>query len=376
MKKMMFKVQLLPLFLTFVTLPIALASQGYEENSYEQPPSKMKFNIGFNLPSMSISLPKLELPQISIKASVKNKKPFTLKLPVIKFNGYANSEEDNSYGGGDSYGANNAGGGGGGQSYSSGPTAYASGSGASGYVNAQPENVYGGQGGGYEPRPAVPTYGAASEGPQYGPSEPAYASSGYSTATQQAPSSAYQTKPQYNQVPNQPQQQQHQQPQPQQPAYQIQNSYQPVANVYHAPTRNTQVVNPSPYTGTLPTTAANGYYVPRPVNNHHQPQQQVPSYREEPKSGPVQLYQAGSGIYQGSNPYDTSPEQGSVAAAYSTPNGQIGYSSFNRRSNRLSNTHFPSYRSLEAAATLPEGRYVLAPIGDETYKWQPILLRV
>src|SRR4051812_19379635 len=65
---------------------------------YEPPTKKTKFNIGFNLPAMSISLPKLELPQISIKASVKDKKPFTLKLPIIKFNAHASTEEDDGYG--------------------------------------------------------------------------------------------------------------------------------------------------------------------------------------------------------------------------------------------------------------------------------------
>lgn len=358
-----------------------VASQGYEENSYDQPPSKMKFNIGFNLPSMSISLPKLELPQISIKASVKNKKPFTLKLPVIKFNGYANSEEDNSYGSGGNdagyAGGNNA------PAYP-GPTAYASGSGASGYVSALPENAYaggqgGGGGGGYERPAAGPTY--SSEGAQYGQNEPAYASSGYSAATQ-APSSPYQSKPQALQQPHyqvnqpQPQQTHHQQPQP---AYQIHNSpYQAAANVYNAPTQSTQVVNSSPYTGTSPTATANGYYVPRPVTNH---QQQVPSYRDEPKSAPVQLYQAaGAGLYTAANPYETPEHAGPVASAYAPSNGGqlAGYSTFHRRSNRISNTHFPTFRSYEtAAATLPEGRFVLAPLGDEsTYKWQPILLRV
>lgn len=61
---------------------------------------------------MSISLPKLELPQISIKASVRQKKPFTLQLPVIKFNAHATTEEDEDqgYGSGGGYGVGGGGG--------------------------------------------------------------------------------------------------------------------------------------------------------------------------------------------------------------------------------------------------------------------------
>ena len=122
----------------------ARADGGYEEGY--APPPKTKFNIGFNLPAMSITLPKLELPQISIKASVKNKKPFTLKMPIIKFNAHASSEEDNEYGGGGGgyapppaaggYPAGEADAGG----YPSGPAAYASSpNGVTGYASSVQE---------------------------------------------------------------------------------------------------------------------------------------------------------------------------------------------------------------------------------------------
>lgn len=69
---------------------------GGSYNTYEEeaPAPKLKFNIGFNVPSMSISLPKLELPQISIRASIKQKKPFQLQLPQISFTKHISAEED------------------------------------------------------------------------------------------------------------------------------------------------------------------------------------------------------------------------------------------------------------------------------------------
>lgn len=356
--------------LSIVTL--VQSQGGYEENSYDQPPSKMKFNIGFNLPSMSISLPKLELPQISIKASVKNKKPFTLKLPVIKFNGYANSEEDNSYGGG--HGAGGDAGGYGGSSnhgasgagYNSassygasspGPAAYASGSGASGYVSATPD-AYSSPSTGYNgERPSSPSYSPDLNN-QYTPNEPAYASSGYSPATQSA-SSLYSGKtPQYSLNDEQPSQ----------PAYQLSNSHQTPSNVYN----NRPIVN-SYNAGNLPSNQGNNYYV---ASNQHQQQQprRLPSYREEPKvSSPVSLYQSGSNVYQGSNPYVVASEQLHGSQNNYNPGSQYSHSSLNRRSNRPSNIQYDeTFKSYETSATsLPEGRYILAPIGND-YKWQPL----
>ena len=380
--------------LSIVTL--VKAQGGYEENSYEHPPNKMKFNIGFNLPSMSISLPKLELPQISIKASVKNKKPFTLKLPVIKFNGYANTEEDNSYGGGHAGGGDSGYGGGsanhgpgagagynGPSSYgaaSAGPAAYASGSGASGYVSATPVESYSSPASGYGDRPSSPSYSTADVGNQYTPNEPAYASSGYSPATQSASSSLYSGKAQHSltQGPQYSLNEEH----PAQPAYQLQNAYQAPSNVYNS----RPVVNS--YSGNSPSAQGNGYYVAS-VSNHQQQQQHaprgLPSYREEPKvSAPVSLYQSGGNVYQGSNPYVLSSEavHQSHQPQANYNGGGNGYASsahgsFNRRTNRPSNLQYQeTFKSYETSATsLPEGRYVLAPIGDD-YKWQPLLLKV
>jgi hypothetical protein len=76
---------------------------------------KLRFNIGFNVPSMSISLPKLELPQISIRAAIKQRKPFRLQLPKISFSSSVSATEEDdepapekpSYGNNNNYQANN-----------------------------------------------------------------------------------------------------------------------------------------------------------------------------------------------------------------------------------------------------------------------------
>ncbi|KAI1282133.1 hypothetical protein HDE_13256 [Halotydeus destructor] len=86
--------------LTILTIGLTLVSAQYgggsygQEEEHQEPSRKLKFNIGFNVPSMSISLPKLELPQISIKASIKQRKPFQLRLPRITFNSHVSATEE------------------------------------------------------------------------------------------------------------------------------------------------------------------------------------------------------------------------------------------------------------------------------------------
>ena len=275
---------------------------------------------------MSISLPKLELPQISIKASVKNKKPFVLKLPVIKFNGYANTEEDNSYDSGHSQsGYNGQSNHGSGASYngqssygssSSGASGYASaGSGASGYASATPD-AYSSAGqpasssgysdhpsssSGYSEQPqSSPSY-PADAGNQYTSNEPAYTSSGYSADTQGA--SVYTGKAQQS-LPQAPQYTSNEE-QPAQPEYHTQNVYQVPSHAYN----NRPAVNP--YSNNLPSEQDNSYYVASVNNHRYQEPQQYASrkYREEAAvSDPVSLYQAASNVYQGSVPYVVSSE--------------------------------------------------------------------
>ena len=214
---------------------------GYQEvssNNYEPPP-KTKFNIGFNLPAMSISLPKLELPQISIKASVKNKKPFTLKLPIIKFNAHANTEEEYptpQYGGGDQHPQ---------QQYPSGPgpSAYASaGNGISAYASstdsyeAPPKNSY--------EAPASHDYQQPPPQNQYEPM--AYASRAAYSRTPQNPHSVA-AQPVAHAAPQQ--QQQHQQP--------VHHYMQPAVNQYE----------PMPY-----QPLASDAYVPAAQGQHYQTQ--------------------------------------------------------------------------------------------------------
>ena len=257
---------------------------------------------------MSISLPKLELPQISIKASVKQKKPFTLQLPVIKFNAHAATEEDDS-------------------GYPTGGEGYASGGpDTSGYAGVQS--------GGYVGPAANMGYERPSAG-QYGTPEP---DSGYaSSSSQQAPAAAapvYQEQPnQYQSQPNQYQsqpqsygpsaQQQNQQQYQQQPPQPEQQYQQPQPAYVQSVPSNHQEPQRHPHYGFQgrsvadyrASTSSNGYYVPRPtsqnrVQTHKQPviqyqnsqfQQQVPQQQiqsiRQPVDGNVKYYEAAQ-LYQ------------------------------------------------------------------------------
>jgi len=166
--------------LLLLILPALVLSQEYGEDDgggYEQPHKNTKFNIGFNLPAMSISLPKLELPQISIKASMKNKKPMVLKLPIIKFNAHASSEEDD-YGNNDYGNKGYSGGGGGGAGYSGGGYSGGGGGGAGysggGYSSSNQGNSYSGNQGGQQYNPPSTAYMSTGNGISIGVSNSDY----------------------------------------------------------------------------------------------------------------------------------------------------------------------------------------------------------
>jgi len=105
------------------------ASNRYQSNGngYQKPQEEgnnIKLNLGVNVPAMSIKLPKLELPQITIRASIKQRKqPFRLQLPQISFSAHGNTDDEEeqpanydngnngyqqqtSYSGGGGYGGN------------------------------------------------------------------------------------------------------------------------------------------------------------------------------------------------------------------------------------------------------------------------------
>lgn len=280
------------------TLNVVRTQGNYEENSHEEQPSKMKFNIGFNLPSMSISLPKLELPQISIKASVKNKKPFTLKLPVIKFNGYANTEEDNSHDSGYNYQSNHPTG----ASYNShpspaGPTAYASGSGASGYASATPDayssHPQSSSSSGYLEQPASSPSYSTDPNNQYKSNGATYLSSSAYSSNTHGPS-VYSGKAQQS-VP----QTHHYTVNDEQPEYhRVQNGYENAANDY-----NSRPIATS-YSSNSPSEQDNSYYVTSA--NNHDYQQPRQNYQDETKvSDQVSLYKAASNVYQENLSYFT-----------------------------------------------------------------------
>lgn len=278
-------------FLVIILLAITIEvnCDGGYGGSYPEPPAqKMKFNIGFNLPSMSISLPKLELPQISIKASVKQKKPFTLQLPVIKFNAHAATEEDDA-------------------EYPTAPQ---------GYASAEPDtSPYAGvQSGGYLGPAANMGYERPAAG-QYGAPEP---DAGYASSSHQAPAAAtpYNGQPQgqaVNQYQSQPQQPVHstqsygqqsphqQQPQPAyvtnavqtysvQPSQYQQEAPQPAQYQQEAPQPSQYGFQGRAIADYRASTSANGYYVPKPTTSNNQQQQARPAmqYQQQPQ---MQLHQ-------------------------------------------------------------------------------------
>lgn len=344
------------------------ADGGYEEGGgYEAPPPKTKFNIGFNLPAMSISLPKLELPQISIKASVKNKKPFTLKMPVIKFNAHASTEDDNEYGGGygqppaPAYGEGDGGAGG----YAAGPTAYASSpNGVSGYASSVPE---------------VPAYAAAAANPKVGyerpasgqyndqsAQQPAYQQPSYGQAGEQqhqAAVNAYASGQTYSRpATQQPQQQQSyliqnqgysSQPQPFVP----QHNYQPQPQMTYLAS-NKQSLSPIHHESSHAMTS-NGYPVPRPVQQANQ----VPEYRDEN----VKYYNSAP-LYQQSQ-----PSAGSAPLIQEFYGSRLRPSGYGRRSGRPYVEHMGGV--FLASASDAGGPIFLTPFNEnmESMHWHPLM---
>lgn len=344
--------------------------------NYEAPAKNTKFNIGFNLPAMSISLPKLELPQISIKASMKNKKPFTLQLPIIKFNAHASTEEEESYPSNKGYGdnggnyassgnygggeqANSYGGSQGGQSYGNVPMVYASStaSGASGYASAgdaAPQS-YGASNVGYE-RPAAGQYGDVN-----GQVEPAYAGSGYVPAPAQyaqQPSGYSSTQGNYQQ---------------QQPQQQYSNQAAPTYQDFKAPAAA------SPYPATQPAAAANGYYVPRPVFVGQYNQNNLNN-----NGNNIQYMDENTRYYGASNTYNQQ-QQPLLNAMYvhATSPDNAGYVSNlhgnnmnNRYGRRSTRPHVEKVGGVFLASSSDgQGTYVLAPMTEEDTKWRPIIRR-
>lgn len=271
-------------FLVIILLAITIEvnCDGEYGGSYPEPPAqKMKFNIGFNLPSMSISLPKLELPQISIKASVKQKKPFTLQLPVIKFNAHAATEEDDSeY---PSHGAS-----------------------PHGYASAEPDtSAYAGvQSGGYLGPAANMGYERPPAG-QYGAPEPdaGYASSSHQTPAAAAPYNGQPQEQTLNQYQSQPQQPVHSTQ-----SYGQQSAQQQQQPAYVTNAVQTYSVQPAQYQQEPPqpsqygfqgravadyraSTSANGYYVPKPTTSNNQNQQARPAIQYQQQQPPIQLHQ-------------------------------------------------------------------------------------
>lgn len=363
-----------------VTLPSeTYADGGYEEGGgYEHPPPKTKFNIGFNLPAMSISMPKLELPQISIKASVKNKKPFTLKMPVIKFNAHASTEDDNDYGPG--YGGHApapapygmAEGGAGGY----GPSAYASTpNGASGYASSEIAEV--------------PSYAAAAANPKVGyerpaagqyndaSAQPATYSSGstYGQASNQnvaTPNAYANTQTFSHPMPQQPQQQQqHQAQQPQ--GYTLQNqgynsqpqqfvpqhNYQPAQQIQYQSVAQNKPSNAPIQFQSVPTVTANGYRVPRLVQQPNQ----VPEYRDEN----IKFY-GSAPLYQ--QPQHQMPSAGSGPLIEEFYGSRLRPTGYGRRSNRPYVEHMGGV--FLASASDSESPIFLTPFENmNSIKWSP-----
>lgn len=359
------------------TLPLeTYADGGYEEGGggYEHPPPKTKFNIGFNLPAMSISLPKLELPQISIKASVKNKKPFTLQMPVIKFNAHASTEEDHEYGSGGGYGGHapaaygEAEGGAGGY----GPSAYASSpNGVSGYASSDIAEVpsYAAAAAspklGYE-RPAAGQYNDASAQPAAYPSGSSYGQAGNQNA---AAPNTYASAQTYNRpMPQQPQQQQHQVPQ----GYTLQNqgytsqpqTFIPQHNYQSAQQIQYQPVASKPSNGltqyqSVPTMTANGYRAPRPVQQPNQ----VPEYRDEN----IKFYGSAPLYHQPQNQMQSTGSGPLIEEFYGSRLRPTGYV---RRSNRPYVEHMGGV--FLASASDAESPVFLTPFDNiNSIKWSP-----
>lgn len=363
-----------------ITLPLeSHANEGYGEGGgYEAPPPKTKFNIGFNLPAMSISLPKLELPQISIKASVKNKKPFTLKMPVIKFNAHASTEEDHEYGGGSggyapppapAYGEGD----GGAAPYPSGPTAYASSpNGISGYASSIPE---------------MPAYAASSANPKLGYERPSAGQYNDVSAQPQAQvsGSAYSPAPDQNQNSNNPYANMQtysrpiQQGPPQQQPYMPQNQgYTPQAHQPFTPQHNYQIqpqpqqlqqqtIANQPAIGPAyqvsPAITANGYHVPRPAHQANQ----VPEYRDENVK-----YYGSAPLYQSTQPAPTSGSGPVVDEYYGA---RLRPSGYGRRSTRPYLEHMGGV--FLASASDNNGPFLLTPYNERIMErmdfWHPLM---
>ena len=355
------------------TLPLqSEANEGYGEGGgYEAPPPKTKFNIGFNLPAMSISLPKLELPQISIKASVKNKKPFTLKMPVIKFNAHASTEEDNEYGGGGGYGPppapayGEAEGG----AYPSGPTAYASSpNGISGYASSLPEMpAYAASAAnpkvGYE-RPAAGQYNDASAQPQ------AYGSGSAAPDQNQNAQNPYANVQTYSRPIQQgaPQEQSSYTPQnqgytPQQvftPQHKYQIQPQQPQQSYQLPANTVPATGPAYHVS--PTVTANGYHVPRLAQQANQ----VPEYRDENVK-----YYAAAPLYQTTQP--AVPTSGSGPLVEEFYGSRLRPSNYGRRSTRPYLEHMGGV--FLASASDNGGPYFLTPFNErmDLLQWNPLM---
>jgi hypothetical protein len=346
---------------------------GYGGGSYEAPPPKTKFNIGFNLPAMSISLPKLELPQISIKASVKNKKPFTLKMPIIKFNAHASTEEE--YGGGD-YGGGQP------QAYGEadgGPSAYASsGNGISGYANSGPEmQAYAASAAnpkiGYQ-RPAAGQYNEAPAQPQsYAPG------SGYNNpAPEQNQNTPYAAGPQvYSR--------QIQQAAPQEQVYAAaqnihspthgytsqahqtftpQHNYQPQPLPQIPAPRPVQQAAVGPVYQVTPAVTANGYHVPRPAQSANQ----VPEYKDEN----VKFYGAAP-LYQSAPLNPSSSGSGPVIEEF-YGGTRLQPSRYGRRSTR--NPYLENVGGVFlASASDQNGPFILTPFNErmDLIRWNPLI---
>ena len=368
---------------------LASGSQGYGDEGYEQPPptKNTKFNIGFNLPAMSISLPKLELPQISIKASMKNKKPFVLQLPIIKFNAHASSEEEDAYptgnnegygnnGGGKNYGNNegNSYGNQGGQSYGGPGMAYATaGNGVSAYVSSSDSgpSYSGGPNVGYE-RPAAGQY------QDVGQVEPAYAGSGYVPAPAQyaSPPQEYPSNNQNKNYQQGPPQQYHHHQQPQQYSninqYINSNQALPTYQEFKAPAAS------SPYQATQPTVAANGYYVPRPVivgqynpnNNHANNNNNIQYLTDDNKHyAPMYTQQQPPVMFAQSVP---AADHAYLANFHG--NNNLNFNPQSRYGRRSGRTHVEKIGGVFLAASSDRrGSYILAPWTEDAFSWKPII---
>lgn len=341
------------------------ADDGYGDGGgYEAPPPKTKFNIGFNLPAMSISLPKLELPQISIKASVKNKKPFVLKMPVIKFNAHASTEEEGEYGPGPGYGPPPppAYGEGDGGAYPSGPSAYASSpNGISGYASSLPETpAYAASAAnpklGYE-RPAASAYNDAA-----GQSQPQAYPSGYSSAADQGQNAQSPYVPKYSR-PVQPAAPQLQPASyaPQNQAYTPQHVFTPQHAYQIQPQQAPQLQSTVPSYQSSPAVTANGYHVPRPAPQANQ----LPEYRDEN----VKYYQAAP-LYQSEQ-----PSAGSGPLVEEFYNGaRLRPANYGRRSNRQYVEHMGGV--FLASASDNDGPIFLTPYTQrmDMLQWNPLMM--